>query len=67
MAKWSPVAELLMSYFVNKHYRYALSVSSSNLVGESKNMSNDQELIQSDPIPCPENQMGISQCINVSY
>ena len=28
------------------------------LVEESKKTSNDQELIQSDPISCPQNQKG---------
>ena len=30
----------------------------SQLYGQSKKISNDQELIQSDPISCPQNQKG---------
>ena len=32
--------------------------SSEYAIKESKKMSNDQELIQSDPISCPQNQKG---------
>ena len=29
-----------------------------NVIAQSKKISNDQELIQSDPISCPQNQKG---------
>ena len=34
------------------------SVRASSSAMESKKISNDQELIQSDPISCPQNQKG---------
>ena len=33
-------------------------MASMPIYGESKKISNDQELIQSDPISCPQNQKG---------
>ena len=43
---------------VQKDYLLAKGSVLVNLLGLSKKISNDQELIQSDPISCPQNQKG---------
>ena len=58
--------QLFVSYTVYTEYEHHqkwyckrfLFVSKLHLVVESKKMSNDQELIQSDPTSCPQNQKG---------
>ena len=37
---------------------FTSAVNSPFEYGQSKKISNDQELIQSDPISCPQNQKG---------
>ena len=41
---------------VEGDFRFCWIISPN--VGQSKKISNDQELIQSDPISCPQNQKG---------
>ena len=39
-------------------YIYCKAISKGNMLMKSKKISNDQELIQSDLISCPQNQKG---------
>ena len=45
-----------MDFFISDAYERHKSVISAKL--KSKKISNDQELIQSDPTSCPQNQKG---------
>ena len=54
-----PLKYLLESHMQNKKIQmWALSMSGHNCSIKSKKISNDQELIQSDPTSCPQNQKG---------
>ena len=52
----------LLLWMISNHKRIAYLHSHANK--ESKKISNDQELIQSDPISCPQNQREIAKYIN---
>ena len=53
------IYDLILEQFV----KYVTSYRSS-LWKQSKEISNDQELIQSDPTSCPQNQREITKYIN---
>ena len=56
---WVKVFANKTSHFVASWYRPPCRTSAEfQLFRESKKISNDQELIQSDPISCPQNQKG---------
>ena len=49
----------VMQFLVSKFYfKIVVFISSNVFKSQSKKISNDQELIQSDPISCPQNQKG---------